>query len=404
MKKKFPIFCLVIILIALITVSGCSNLDVVSNAAAENEDVIKIGVLEPLTGVDSKNGLKEKAGIELANKQYPNVLGKKIEVIYIDNKSEAKKAASAAEELINEEHIAVVLGSYGNAASLAAGEVFQKAEIPVIGISCTNPLVTIGNDYYFRVCPIDAYQGTVMARYAYNEADLKKVAVIENASQEYSITLSKAFQEAFIKLTEDESAIVNISSYTSDSQDYESQLLSIKDSGAQAIFAPGHYQDSAEIIKQARALNIDLPFLGGSTWNTPKFIEAGKNAVEGAAFPIFFDPDIPLTEQTTLFLKAYRAQDKEKEIADETLLGFDAYLLALDAIERAGSKKGPKIKEALAKTQNFQGASGVMRLDQNGDPIKSAIIQTVKDKAFTYKATIELLNTEIQKSQKQSDN
>jgi len=388
MKRKVSLF-LVILLMASAFLFGCASEPEGEETGGE-EEVIKIGVFEPFTGANAAGGALEKEGIELAHELYPEVLGKQVEVVYVDNKSDKVEAATAARNLVDKERVAVVLGSWGSSFSMAAGPVYQESEIPAIGTSCTNPLVTLGNEYYFRVCFIDSFQGVVMANYAYNEAGAEKIAIIQEISNDYSVALSQIFQNEFIELTGDENAIVSVSNYNTGDQDFTAQLTSIKESGADAIFAPGNFTESALLMKQAKELGIGIPFLGADTWETPEVIDIGGDAVEGAVFSTFFDSAVPLTDETTVFLDAYKAKyGEDKEPAAVTALAYDAYILALDAIERAGSTEGPVIRDALETTENFPGAAGIVTLDENGDAVKSAIIKTIENGEFTYKSTVE---------------
>jgi branched-chain amino acid transport system substrate-binding protein len=154
------------------------------------------------------------------------------------------------------------------------------------------------------------------------------------------------------------------------------------------IFAPGNYTESALLIKQARELGITAPFLGGDTWETPEFIDVGKQAVEGAVLSTFFATEVPITETSKQFLEAYRKQ-YNKEPAAVTALGFDGYLVARAAIERAGSVEGPKIRDALLQTANFPGAAGLISFDADRNATKSAVIKIVKDGKFTYLTTVQ---------------
>ena len=142
------------------------------------------------------------------------------------------------------------------------------------------------------------------------------------------------------------------------------------------------------MISQAKTLGIEIPFIGGDTWETPEFIDIGQAAVEGAVFSTFFDADAPLTEETDVFLQAYRAK-YNREPAAVTALGYDAYILILDAIERAGTTDGPALRDAIAATSGFPGAAGIITLNADGDAEKNAVIKTVKDGVFTYLDTVE---------------
>ena len=194
-----------------------------------------------------------------------------------------------------------------------------------------------------------------------------------------------------VKLTGDEGAIVSVSNYNTGDQDFTAQLTNIKNSDADAIFAPGNFIECALIMKQAKELGIDLPLLGADTWETPEVIDIAGEAAEGAVFSTFFDSEVPLTEETTTFLEAYRAEyGADKEPAAVTALAYDAYLVALDAMERAGTTTDTvAIRDAVAATSMFPGAAGIISLDENGDAVKSAIIKVIEDGKFKYKATVE---------------
>ena len=382
--KKISLLLVVVMLVSVFA-AGCG-----SSGSSTDAKSVKVGVFEPFTGANAAGGALEKEGIELAHELYPTVLDMPVEVVYVDNKSDKVEAANAARNLVDQEKVNVVVGSWGSSYSIAAGPIFKEAQIPAIGTSCTNPLVTLGNDYYFRVCFIDTFQGVVMANYAFNDVKAKKVAVIQEVSNDYSVALAQIFATKFTELTGDANAIVSTSSYNTGDQDFSAQLTGIKNSGAEAIFAPGNFTESALIMKQARELGITLPFLGGDTWETPEVISIGGAAVEGAVFSTFFDAAAPLTATTKIFLDAYKAKyGADKEPAAVTALAFDAYLLALDAITRAGSTEGPAIRDALAATTEFQGAAGVVKLDVNGDAIKPAVIKEIKGGKFVYKTTVQ---------------
>jgi branched-chain amino acid transport system substrate-binding protein len=353
---------------------------------------IKLGVFEPMTGANAAGGAMEVEGIKLANQLYPTVkvdgTEYKIELVVADNKSDKVEAANAAQRLVDQDKVQAVLGSWGSSLSMAAGPIVKDKKIPAIAMSATNPLVTKGNEYYFRVCFIDPFQGTVMANYAAKELKAKKAVIIREVSNDYSVGLAKFFVDSFKKLTGDEGAILGELNYNTNDQDFTAQLTTVKSMNPDVIFAPGNYTESALVIKQARELGITAPFLGGDTWETPEFIDVGKQTVEGAVFSTFFATEVPITETSKTFLDAYRKQ-YNKEPAAVTALGFDGYLVVRAAIEKAGSLEGAKIRDALATTDRFPGAAGHITFDQNRDATKSAVIKVVKDGKFTYLTTVQ---------------
>lgn len=380
----------VFILISSLLLAGCvQKVEPTTESENAGEDTIKIGVFEPLTGDNAAGGELEIEGIELAHEKYPEVLGKKVELFIVDNKSDKVEAANAATRLVDKDKVSVVLGSWGSGFSIAAGQVLKEKEVPAIGTSATNPLVTKDNDYYFRVAFIDPFQGNVMANYAFNEVGAKKVALIIEKSNDYSVGLAKFFEDALKELTGDENAVVYTGYYNTGDRDFSAQLTSLKASGAEAIFAPGNFTESALIMKQAKDLGIDLPMLGGDTWETPDLLDIAGEAGEGAVFSTFFDAKATFNENTTEFLEAYEAKYPGKEPAAVTALAYDAYVLAIEAIERAGSADPKAIRDAIEATEDFQGAAGLVNFDENGDAVKSAVIKVIKDGKFTFKTIVD---------------
>lgn len=376
MKRKFG---LLLVVVALV----CSSW--VGYASAE---VIKIGVFEPMTGANAAGGEMTVEGIVLALETKGEVLGQKVQIVVVDNKSDKVEAANAVSRLIEKDKVVAIIGSYGSSLSMAAGDIVKKAQVPAVGCSPTNPLVTLNNDYYFRVCFIDPFQGTVMANYAVNELGAKTAAVIQDVTQDYSVGLSKYFVDAFRELTGDKNSIVEMTSYNTGDQDFTAQLTNVKNKKPDIIFAPGNYGESALLIRQARDLGIDVPFLGGDTWEAPEFLSIGGKAVEGAVFSTHFTAEAPVTAESEIFLDAYRTKFG-KEANAFAALGYDAYMLILDVIEKAGSADSQAIRDGLANVQGFVGATGVITLDVNGDAVKSAVINKVEGGKFIYLTTVE---------------
>jgi branched-chain amino acid transport system substrate-binding protein len=353
-------------------------------------DVIKIGVFEPMTGANAAGGALEVEGIRLANELNPtvDVGGKtyKVELVIADNRSDKVEAANAVQRLIDRDKVNVILGSWGSSLAMAGGEV-ARGKIPSIGLSCTNPLVTKDNDWYFRVCFIDDFQGTVMANYAFKDLGAKTAVIVREISNDYSVGLAKFFVDNFVKLTGNSSAILATVNYNTGDQDFSAQLTTIRSLNPDVIFAPGNYTESALVMKQARELGINTPVIGGDTWETPEFIEVGRERVEGAAFSTFFAAEYAGSPQAKTFLDEY-AKRYTKEPAAVTALGYDGYLVALDAIKRAGSVEPAKLREAIARTSGFVGATGITTLDVNGDATKSAYIKAVENGKFAFRTIV----------------
>ncbi len=387
MKKFKKILALAVA--ASMVMTGCTKeTDSGSSSDSSSGDVIKIGVFEPLTGANAGGGEMETEGIKLANKMYPEVLGKKVELVIADNKSDKVEAGNAVAKLIESDKVSAIIGSWGSGYSMAAGEAVKNAQIPAVAPSATNPLVTQGNNFYFRACFIDRFQGKVLAQLAYNELGAKTAAIVQEINNDYSVGLAKFFKDEFVKLTGDANSIVEISNYNTGDQDFTAQLTNIKSKNPDVIFAPGNFTESAMIISQAKTLGITAPFLGGDTWETPEFLSVGGAAVEGAMITTFFAVEQPITELSKTFVDAYKAEYGTEPSA-VAALGFDAYLMILSAIEKAGGVEDTvKVRDILAATENFEGATGRFSLDENGDAVKDVIIKTVENGKFVYKTTI----------------
>jgi ABC-type branched-chain amino acid transport systems, periplasmic component len=383
MKKAGKI--LAALVASAMVLAGCAK------TGAGSGNVIKIGVFEPMTGANAAGGAMEVEGIKLANEMYPTVTvgGKeyKVELVIADNKSDKVEAANAAQRLVDSDKVSVVLGSWGSSLSMAAGPIVKDAKIPAIGLSCTNPLVTLDNEYYFRVCFIDPFQGTVMANYAFNQAKAKTAVIVQEVSNDYSVGLAKYFTDNFKKLTGNDKCILSVLNYNTGDQDFTAQLTTIKSLKPDVIFAPGNYTESALVIKQARELGIKVPFLGGDTWETPEFIDVGKDKVEGATFSTFFAVEGATSNVAKTFLDAY-TKKYSKSPAAVTALGFDGYLVALNAIKTANTLDTTKIRDAIAATSGFEGATGVINLGADRNAVKSAFIKTVKDGKFAYQTVV----------------
>lgn len=389
MKRNFFVLVALVLIMSLVAV-GCGGADKEGKDAgkdAAKSDVIKIGVFEPLTGTNAAGGQMTVEGIELAKEMYPEVLGKKVELVVVDNKSEKQEAANAVERLITQNKVNLIIGSYGSSLSMAGGPIAKREGIPVIGCSPTNPAVTLDNDYYFRVCFIDPFQGTVMSNYATDKLGAKTAAIIQDVQQDYSVGLSNYFEKAFKKTNGDASIVAKLNYNTGD-KDFSAQLTEVKSKNPDVIFAPGNFLECGIMVAKARELGITVPILGGDTWEAEEFLNQVKD-YKDIYFSTHFTAEEPVTEVSKTFLDAFAKKYPNKEVNAFAALGFDTYILALDAIERANSAEPQAIRDALAETSGFKGATGVITLDANGDATKTAVIKKVQDGKFVYETKVD---------------
>jgi branched-chain amino acid transport system substrate-binding protein len=355
---------------------------------AAAEDAVVIGIYEPMTGPYAAGGQMTMEGINFAHEMRGEVLGKTIEMPLVDNKSEKVEAANAVSRLIEFNKADVVIGTYGSACAIPGSEVAQKQGVAMIGCSPTNPLVTVGKDYAFRVCFIDPFQGRVMAQFAYEQLNAKNALIIQDIASDYSVGLAHFFQAAFKELSGNDKGILDTISYQTGDQDFTAQLTVASAKNPDVIFIPAAaYGDAALIIKQARELGMKSIFLGGDTWEAPEFLEVGGAAVEGSYFSTHFDVEAMTTDAAAAFGKGFKEKYGYPPSAFAAL-GYDAYMLAVDAIERAGSTDHAAIQAALAATDGFTGVTGVIALDENGDAVKDAVVKMVTGGEFKYIATV----------------
>lgn len=399
MKK---VISFVLLLALLVTMSlGCTPTaqtpDGSTGEATTGDAVIKIGVFEPVTGENGGGGFQEVIGMRYANTKFPTVdiEGKtyKIELVEVDNKSDKTEAVTVANNLVAQK-VSVVLGSYGSGVSIAAGPTFEEAKIPAIGASCTNPQVTLGNEYYFRVCFLDPFQGKVMANYAI-DGGAKSAAVITQLGDDYSSGLGNFFKKAFADLG---GTIASEEQFQTGQTDFKAILTNIKAQNPDVIFAPSSIQTAPLLIKQARELGITAKIMAGDTWENQAIIDGAGADAEGVALSTFFDENDTTNAAAGDFVKGFKEYLKANPdalqknggegVAAVSALGYDAYMVAYEAIKAANSAEGAKIKDAL-KGLEVMGVTGSIKFDENGDAIKDmAYIKIIKDGKFTFDKTV----------------
>jgi branched-chain amino acid transport system substrate-binding protein len=348
------------------------------------QDTIKIGAYLPMTGSVAAYGTSEWAGIQIANEMEPEVLGKKIELKLVDTKSDKIEAANAMTLLVEKEKVAVVLGEAISGNSMAGNPISEAAKIPTVSPTATNPLVNQGKQYAFRACFIDPFQGEVAARFAMNDLKAKTAALIIDQAQDYAVGLAKFFEKEFVKQG---GKIVTTTYIQTGDQDFSAQLSAVQASKPDLIYAPNYYTEDALMAKQARDLGIKVPILTGDGAQEAALIEIGGAAVEEVYFTGHFHKQAATTDRAKEYIKRY--EEKNKKEADAFgALGADAYFLAIDAIKRAGAVDGTKIRDALAGTKDFKAVSGTITMGENGNPIKSMVINKVQGGKFVYVTTI----------------
>lgn len=351
------------------------------------QDTIKIGEIASLTGKEAAFGQSSHKGTVLAIEELNHaggVLGKKIELLTEDNQSKSGESGTAARKLISRDKVIALLGEVASSRSLEIAPIAQSSKIPMISPSSTNPAVTEKGTYIFRVCFIDPFQGTVMAKFAQSTLKAKKVAVLTSVSSAYSVGLAKYFKERF---TADGGRIAVEQKFSEGDKDFKAQLTAIRAAGVDAIFVPGYYTEAALISKQARELGLNIPLFGGDGWEAPQLIEIGGKAVEGTYYSTHYSP-----EDTSGAVQEFVAKFKKRwnnETPDAmAALGYDSALVLVDAIKRAGTTDSAKLRDAIAATRDFVGVTGKTTIDKQRNASKSAVIVTVKDGRFKFVESI----------------
>jgi branched-chain amino acid transport system substrate-binding protein len=375
---------LLAVVVAGAALAGCSK---PASESAPAAGTIKVGEFASLTGKEAAFGQSSHKGTELAIDELNaagGVLGKKFELITEDNRSTAGESATIVKKLITRDKVVAILGEVASSRSLEAAPRAQEAKIPMISPSSTNPKVTETGDYIFRVCFIDPFQGGLLAGYAQRTLKAKKAAILSDVSADYSVGLAKFFREAFVA---GGGTIVSEQKYTGADKDFKAQLTAIKGTQPDVIMVPGYYNEVGLIVAQARQLGIKVPLIGGDGWEAPQLLElAGAKALQGTYYSTHFSPEStePLAQK---FVAAYKAKYNETPDA-MAALGYDSAMVLADAIKRAGTTDGPKLRDALAATSGFPGATGVTTLNEKRDATKPAVIITVKEGRFQYVETI----------------
>ena len=364
MKKLFAI--ILCAALVCLCIAGCGN-----SSSDDSADVIKIGVFEPASGANGAGGKQETLGVEYANSVQPTVEigGKtyKVELAEVDNQSADDKASTAATQLVNK-GVSVVLGSYGSSVSIAASPVFKEAGIPAIGITCTNTQVTEGNKHYFRICFLDPFQGSVMAKYAWDQG-IRTAYTLAELGNAYDLGLASSFKTAFEKL----GGTVESGNFPTNQADFTSYITNAKNSGAQAIFAPTSISYAQLIVEAAATQKVGIPLYAGDTWDSNVILQAAKDKDVTINITTFYQEG-GNQEFDDGFKKWLNADSSKLTnnggndiVSAVSAMGYDAYFTALEAIKAANSTEPAKIMEALWNVQ-YKGVTGDIQFDSvNGD-------------------------------------
>ena len=351
----------------------------------KSSKTFNLGGVAPATGEAATFGIASHNGIDLAVAEWNakgGVLGKQIKLSFADDKGDPAEGATVFTKLIEQDKSVAIVGTVMSKVSLAGAPICQNAKIPMIATSSTNPKVTEVGDYIFRACFIDPFQGTVGAKFAFDELKAKKAACLFDVGNDYTKGLSEFFKAKFTALGGE---LVGYEGHATGTTDFKAQLTKILAGKPDVLYVSDYYNDVALIAKQARELGFKGPLVGGDGWDSPKLCEVGGPALEGCFFTNHYaaDDTRPIIQD---FVKKY----KEKYNASPdalACLAYDATYLVLNAVQKAGVAEGPAIRDAL-KATDMAVVSGQVKFDENRNPVKSAVVIEIKGGKFVYRASV----------------
>lgn len=365
----------------------CASLALYSCNKSGTSNEIVIGQFASLTGSKATFGISSDNGVKLAVEDVNKaggLLGKQIKLVTEDNQGKPSETQTVVQKLINRDKVIAVIGEVASSNSKAGAPICQQNKIPMVSPASTNPEVTNIGDYIFRVCFIDPFQATVMSKFAMNSLKVKRVAVLIDQKNAYSTGLADNFIKTFTSMGGE---IIEEQKYSEGDKDFKAQLTSIKSKNPDAVFIPGYFTEVGLIAIQAREIGLNIPLFGSDGWESEKLTEGkAKDALEGCFFSTHVSTEDP-SPKIQDFLKKYR--DKYKSEPDAmAFLGYDAAALLFDAIKRANSTEGQKIRDELAKSKDFPGVTGMITINEQRNAVKPAVILQIKDGKFKYKETI----------------
>ncbi|MBE9389483.1 ABC transporter substrate-binding protein [Vagococcus salmoninarum] len=368
MKKRLSI----LLGASMLLLAACGG----GGSSAKDGETIKIGVNLELSGAVSAYGIQERDGIELAVDKINDeggILGKQIELVVKDNKSETAEAVSVTASLTNNDKVVAIIGPATSGAAKATIPNLTKAKVPAITPSGTNDEITVVNgtvqEYIFRTSYQDSFQGSLLAKYASDNMGKTKGVIIGDNSSDYGKGLTKAFEDEF------KGDVVEKEYFVEGDKDFKAILTKIKDKDFDFIYIPGYYTEAGLIIKQAREMGIKQPILGADGFSDSKLVDvAGAENVNDVFYTSHFSENAPANDTVADFVADFKAKNKDKSPSSFNALAYDSVFMLKTAIENAGEADSEKIKEELANLKEFVGVTGTMTMDENHNPVKAAVV------------------------------
>ncbi len=370
-------------ILSLLLTFGCSK----KEKHPESSNQINLGAVFPMTGPIATYGQESINGIKMALDKInaEGIKGKTINLIVEDNKGEPGESANAVRKLIDIDKVSAIIGSVASSNTLAGAPIAQKAKIPLMTPASTNEKVTQTGEYVSRTCFTDNFQGVVMAKFAFETLGKKKAAVIVDNASDYSKGLDIVFRAKFKELGGE--IIEEQFTYTQKDTDFRSLLKKVAGQKPDVIFLPGYYTEVGLMLKQARQMGINTPFLGGDGWDSPKLQElAGAEGVKGNYISSHFSAE-DNDPKVKSFVKEYVGKYGQKPGA-MAALGYDGMLVIADALKRADKINANAIKEAINSTKGFEGITGSITIDKNRNAQKAAVVLETTAKGMSFKQKV----------------
>lgn len=370
--------------LAMAAVAGVGLLS--APACGQESGSIKVGHYGSMTGKEATFGQSTDRGIKMAIEEINaggGLNGKQIELITYDDKGESKEAGNAVTRLITSDKVVAVLGEVASSLSLAGGAVAEQYQVPMISPSSTNPRVTGGKKYVFRVCFIDPFQAAAIAKFTRENLGLSKAAILYDQTQAYSKGLRDDFTKSFKKMG---GQVVADEAYNGGDSDFSAQLTTIRAANPEIIFVPGYYTEGGNIAIQARKLGIEVPLIGGDGWDSSQLAAIGGKAIEGSYYSNHSAPDQPNMQD---FVSKWKAKYNNETPDALAGLGYDAMMVLFDSMKRSKSLKGPDLAKAIAETKDFKGVTGSITMDKDHNAQKGVVIVQIKEGQPVFVAAVD---------------
>ncbi|HXL04989.1 MAG TPA: ABC transporter substrate-binding protein [Bacillota bacterium] len=346
---------------------------------------IKIGFNLEMTGAVAGYGQMGWEGAQLIKELVPlEVLGRPVQFVLVDNKSDRVESSNATSRLIEREKVVAIIGPMISGSMMAAGDICEKKQVPILGPASTNPLTTQGKKYVFRACYTDSFQAKIAAKYAYEDLGARKAAVLFDISNDYCVALGQYFKDSFESLG---GKIVAFTPCNAGDQDFSAQLTAIKTQNPDVIYLPNYYEEVGLILRQAKDLGLKQPMISADGVDVPEIFEIAGPAIEGLMHTAHWHEKAGITDIGKKYITAYNAKHSGKEVNSFGALTADCVLMVLDAIKRAGSADPKKIRDALEATENLEVVTGYLSIEK-GDAVKGAVIREARGGKWAFKSVV----------------